>query len=268
MADRKLLVFTDLDGTLLDHETYSYEAALPAIATLKRNDIGLILASSKTAAEIAPLRAELGFTHCPAIVENGAGLLPPNTQASKQIGRYKEIQTRLDSLPDELRSRFTGFAQMTVEDVVAATGLSHDAAQLAKQRQFSEPGVFHGTDKERQAFIEAAKSAGFLAKQGGRFLTFSFGGDKAEQMRAIIAEQENVIFSIALGDAPNDIGLIKAANIGVIIPNPAHGGVEHLAGEMSGKIIRADKNGPEGWNRTVLELVKKYATLKPMHEKD
>ncbi|KPB01166.1 HAD-IIB family hydrolase [Ahrensia marina] len=268
MADRKLLVFTDLDGTLLDHETYSYDAALPAIEMLRQHNIGLILASSKTAAEIAPLRAELGFTHCPAIVENGAGLLSPNAQASEQDGRYQEIQTRLDSLPDDLRSRFTGFSQMTVEDVVAATSLSHDAAQLAKQRQFSEPGLFHGTDKERQAFIEAAKSAGLLAKQGGRFLTFSFGGDKAEQMRAIIAEQENATFSIALGDAPNDIGLIEAADIGVIIPNPAHGGIKPLAGEMSGQIIGADKNGPEGWNLTVLELVKKYATLKPMHEKD
>lgn len=268
MADRKLLVFTDLDGTLLDHETYSYEAALPALAMLQQNDIGLILASSKTAAEIAPLRAELGFTHCPAIVENGAGLLSPNAQMSEEIGRYQEIQTKLDTLPDELRSRFTGFAQMTVYDVIAATGLSHDAAQLAKQRQFSEPGVFHGSDKERQAFIEAAKSVGLLAKQGGRFLTFSFGGDKAEQMQTIIAEQENATFSIALGDAPNDIGLIEAANIGVIIPNPAHGGVERLAGEKSGQIIRADKNGPEGWNLTVLELVKKYATFKPTHEKD
>ena len=30
-AIEKLIVFTDLDGTLLDHETYSHAAALPAL---------------------------------------------------------------------------------------------------------------------------------------------------------------------------------------------------------------------------------------------
>ena len=39
----ELLVFTDLDGTLLDHDTYSFEAALPCINLLKNNDIPIII---------------------------------------------------------------------------------------------------------------------------------------------------------------------------------------------------------------------------------
>jgi mannosyl-3-phosphoglycerate phosphatase len=72
-----LIVFSDLDGTLLDHATYSWQAAVPALEALKERGIPLILASSKTSAEIAELRAETGFADCPAIVENGAGLLEP-----------------------------------------------------------------------------------------------------------------------------------------------------------------------------------------------
>ena len=69
---RRMIVFSDLDGTLLDHETYSFEPARPALDRLKREGHVLVLASSKTAAEIAPLRDAMGFSHCPAIVENGA----------------------------------------------------------------------------------------------------------------------------------------------------------------------------------------------------
>ena len=70
-----LIVFSDLDGTLLDHDSYGYDAAAAALAALRARNIPLILCSSKTAAELVPLRAELGFENCAAIVENGAGIL-------------------------------------------------------------------------------------------------------------------------------------------------------------------------------------------------
>ena len=50
------VVFSDLDGTLLDHSTYSWKAAAPALAALRDRGIPLILASSKTSAEIAESR--------------------------------------------------------------------------------------------------------------------------------------------------------------------------------------------------------------------
>ncbi|MEO0354349.1 MAG: HAD hydrolase family protein, partial [Cyanobacteria bacterium P01_A01_bin.3] len=76
---KKLLVFTDLDATLVDHQTYSYEAALPAIARLKQLDYPIIFNSSKTIAEQQHLRAELDI-QTPFIVENGAAVvIPPGT---------------------------------------------------------------------------------------------------------------------------------------------------------------------------------------------
>ena len=46
-----LLVFTDLDGMLIGHETYSWEAARPALNPLRTIGAGTVLASSKTAPE-------------------------------------------------------------------------------------------------------------------------------------------------------------------------------------------------------------------------
>ena len=101
---RRMIVFSDLDGTLLDHETYSFEPARPALDRLKREGHVLVLASSKTAAEIAPLRDAMGFSHCPAIVENGAGILAAG-EGVKGDGptRHDEILQALSTLPESAR---------------------------------------------------------------------------------------------------------------------------------------------------------------------
>ena len=71
-----LVVFSDLDGTLLDHDTYSFDAARPALERLRVDGVPLILCTSKTRAEIAPLRRALGNTH-PFISENGGAVFIP-----------------------------------------------------------------------------------------------------------------------------------------------------------------------------------------------
>ena len=68
-----LVVFSDLDGTLLDHYTYSFEDARPALGRLRAAGVPLVLCTSKTRAEIAPLRDALRNTH-PFISENGGAV--------------------------------------------------------------------------------------------------------------------------------------------------------------------------------------------------
>jgi mannosyl-3-phosphoglycerate phosphatase len=70
------VVFTDLDGTLLDHNTYSWDAARPAIERLKLCEIPLVLVTSKTRAEVELWRNQLG-NHHPFVIENGAATFIP-----------------------------------------------------------------------------------------------------------------------------------------------------------------------------------------------
>ena len=107
MPDRPtLMVFTDLDGTLLDHKSYRWDAASDALRLLRDNACAVVLASSKTAAEIAGLRAALGFEQWPAIVENGAGLLPAGEETQADDTHYQRIRSALDLIPTELRARW------------------------------------------------------------------------------------------------------------------------------------------------------------------
>ena len=71
-----VVIFTDLDGTLLDHETYGWKEAKPALNLCKALKVPLILVSSKTRAEMNLLRHELELTS-PFISENGGGIFFP-----------------------------------------------------------------------------------------------------------------------------------------------------------------------------------------------
>lgn len=249
------IVFTDLDGTLLDHETYTWLPAEQALWLLHDKRVPVVLASSKTAAEIAPLREEIGFADCPAIVENGSGILEPGEPAAGDRNAHDAILSALAVLPAKVRSRFSGFSDWSIEELAERTGLPRKSAALASRRRFSEPGIWAGNEDERVEFERLLGESGIFARQGGRYLTLSFGATKADRMREIKERYGNP-FTIALGDAPNDIEMLQAADTGVVVVNPDGKSLPGLEGEAEGRIIRTEKAGPAGWNDAILRIFK------------
>ncbi|WP_454745554.1 HAD-IIB family hydrolase [Ciceribacter selenitireducens] len=253
-----IVVFTDLDGTLLDHETYSYDAALPALAALRARGIPLVLASSKTEAEMRPIANSIGIDH-PMIVENGAGIANLPGHDAKESNHFDSLRRFLQALPEPLAGLFQGFGDWSVEEVAARTGLPPAAARLAKHRRFSEPGLFAGNAEQKAEFCAHLDAIGYQAVQGGRFLTLMPKTSKAERMAEVIAHYRDVsgepVRSVALGDAPNDLAMLEAAERGFIIANPAHAPLPVTERERMGFISRSRKAGPEGWNESILRLV-------------
>ena len=244
------VVFTGLDGTLLDQETRAWTPAAPALAALKARGLVLVQASSKTAAEIETLQAELGLAAVPAIVENGAGIFRPGTPTTDDSA-YRAIRTALDALPRELRVFFRGFADMSAFEVAQITGLASDAAARARKRNFSEPGTWLGDAATLKAFLDALAARGIAARRAARFLTLSHGASKARRMAEIAAEL-GATETLALGSSPNDIEMLEASHRGVILRNDHAPALPRLAGEDAGNITRTDTPGPDGWNAAVL----------------
>lgn len=244
-----VIVFTDLDGTLLDHAGYGYAPARPALDALRAAGIALVLCSSKTAAEMAPLHAALGLHPAPFVVENGAGIVWADAPLQTG-GAYGRIRAALA----DLGAPFRGFGDMDAGAVARATGLPLAAAERAKARDFSEPGQWLGDPRYLDAFLAALAERGITAKRGGRFLTLSKGGDKAQAMRTVAAKL-GAARTVALGDAPNDADMIAAADFGVIVANPQGTPIPPLPGEASGRIIRTTAPGPAGWNAAMLSYL-------------
>lgn len=249
-----LLVFSDLDGTLLSHVDYSWEAARPALDVLADLGAGVVLASSKTAAEMTVLRDAIGLTDWPAIVENGSGLLAPKEKPKEPADDYSKIRAALAEIPESVSAPFRGFGDMDAAEVASVTGLPPADAARAKARRFSEPGIWSGTDAEKNAFLIALSAHLISAREGGRFLTLSFGQTKACRMAEITAEFAPQ-HTIALGDAPNDAEMLEAADYGVVVANPHRAPLRPLANENTDRIIRTTLPGPAGWNAAVLALV-------------
>lgn len=250
----RLLVFTDLDGTLIDHETYEWSAAAQALDALRCARAGVVLASSKTAPEIDAARRDMGLQAWPAIVENGAGILPAHADPQVDGGAYARLRAILDALPDDVRAPFVGFGDMSTQEVARLTGLRAPAAALARQRSHSEPGLWHASPQKRHAFLAQLRAHGVTAQQGGRFLTLSFGATKADQVRTL-CRQYRPETTLALGDAPNDVSMLESCDYGVIVANPTSPPLPWLEGERTGRITRTDAAGPVGWNAAVLGLL-------------
>ena len=127
MTDRQLLVFTDLDGTLLDHHTYRFQAASPALERLREAGIPVILNSSKTRPEMESLQQQLGI-EAPFIVENGAAAIIPAGNLGKDTGLVVSFSAPLEEVHDVLRSlrqegyRFRGFMDMDAAGVAGRCG--------------------------------------------------------------------------------------------------------------------------------------------------
>ena len=258
----RLVIFTDLDGTLLDRDNYSFGAARPALLELRRRQVPLVFCTSKTRAEVAPLRRRLKNAH-PFIVENGGGIVIPRsyfgqeTPSRIQLGRpYAEMTAALDELARRSRVRVRGFHQLSARQIADATGLRLTEARLAKKREYDEPFWFLGADEAARAgFVRLARRSGLDLTTGGRFWHLFAGSHKGLAVRRLVALYRRSggrpLRTLALGDARNDLPMLRAVNRAVLLPSP-DGSFDRTVLRSLPTVFRGSAPGPEGWNEAVL----------------
>ncbi|MEJ2035272.1 MAG: HAD-IIB family hydrolase [Maritimibacter sp.] len=254
MPNQTICIFTDLDGTLLDHESYDYAPALPLLRDLTARGIPVVLTSSKTPSELIALRAEMGLEGSPAICENGAGIVQAGSRDLPDNSQWTHICSELETVSAVLRRQFRGFGDMSVDEVAEATGLPAEDASRAAQRCFTEPGIWLGSDAERDAFIAELAAKGITARSGGRFLTLGPNITKADRMEELIGQMGKPT-SIALGDAPNDVEMLSRASYGILIPNPHRAKLPKFSPDAEKRIIHAGEPGPKGWAAALSALL-------------
>jgi len=266
----QILIFTDLDGTLLDDQTYDFSPALPALKIIHSQKIPLILVSSKTRAEIEFFR-ELLSLESPFIAENGGGIYFPTSFALPQEYTYtkvdgfkalfmgrpiKEVLERSRKLKDNFS--FRGFSEMSVQEIASLTGLTLEDALRASKREFDEPILLEDPLDDREIFCKKAARYGLDCVFGGRFIHLFLGGNKGravEKVLDIYKQPRGATFSIALGDSPNDISMLKVVDKAVVMQGRDG---TYIKGLAHPDIIEAEGNGPEAWNRVMLSILEDF----------
>jgi len=270
---RRLVVFTDLDGTLLDHFTYSFAAAEPALRLLLHKDIPLVLCSSKTRAEIEVVRAALGNGH-PFIAENGGavfiptGYFPRGSFSPGRIPGYDVVEfgtpyTGILEVFERLKERFPGklrgFHELTKGEVAGLTGLVTPAAELARKREYDEPFLL-SDESLLEAVRETARASGLNIVRGGRFFHLTGDNDKgrcAKFLLRLYAESlRQPVDSIGVGDSANDLPLLRAVDHPVLVRKP--GGAYDPSVSLR-DLYLAPGEGPAGWRAAILDLVPRLA---------
>ena len=142
------IVFTDLDGTLLDHSTYSYSEAEKALRSLREKGIHLVLCSSKSRDEIKIYRDKLTNNE-PFISENGGAIYIPEEYGLKcefdrtdngflviEIGsEYKILKSAFEKIKRKTGINIKSISEFTVDEIVELTGLSREEACLALKKK-------------------------------------------------------------------------------------------------------------------------------------
>lgn len=245
------LVFSDMDGTILDHDSYSFDAARPALRLLSELRVPVIFATSKTRAETEYWRQVLDTPH-PFIVENGGAAYIPTRDGYETLvwgTPYAQLVEALQRASQQSGCAVRGFASMTTSEVAEACALPLEMAAMAAQREYDEP--FEVLNPERaDALIAAIARQGLRVTRGGRFWHITGANDKGLAVNAVKQRYPRPQRTIGLGDGLNDVPLLAACDVAVIIRSSQSDAIQQQVPHGSITINR----GPAGWNEATLSL--------------
>lgn len=264
----RYVVFTDLDGTLLDHHTYSFAEALPGLELLRQHNIPLVFCSAKTRAEQMVYRNALQL-HDPFIVENGGavyveqGYFKEPHRFTRSTNGFEvlefarpcaEVRKVLSMVREELQLPLKGYGDMTLREIVGLTGLDEQSAALASQREYEETVVTQLSDSDRERFRAALARHGVMMTAGARFISISTANDKGRATLALtemFRREWGEIVTVGIGDSWNDAPLLSVTDLALQVQQP---GGDWAELPVDG-IRRINGVGPKGWTFAMSQLV-------------
>jgi mannosyl-3-phosphoglycerate phosphatase len=266
----KTVIFTDLDGTLLDRGNYSYEAAADSINFLKDREIPVIFCSAKTRQEQEYYRQKMGIFH-PFIVENGGAIYIPEDYFRFQykynlkkdnyyiieLGiSHKKIRQVIEKIRVENRIDIKGFDDLTVQQISAVTGLNIDMAAKAREREYDEAILPLPDIHENKRMLDTIIKAKLNYTSGGSLYEVMGNNDKGKAV-SILSElfrrQFGEIVTIGIGDNLNDLPMLQQVDMPYLVQKPDGQWEETVIKDK--KLSRIAGIGPNGWTKVIVEFV-------------
>ncbi|MBN1409179.1 MAG: HAD hydrolase family protein [Calditrichaceae bacterium] len=270
---KKILLFTDLDGTLLDANNYSFSAAQDAIHALAGLKIPIIPCTSKTHLEVISTQECMGISD-PFIVENGSAIFFKknyfDTNDSKIIemdnykalvlgSLYKDVLDFFGNWKSQYNLSVTGLHEMSIQKIMALTGLNYHEAEIAQKRFFSEPFTLNDDDNLPDNALNDLIVNKFRLLIGNRFYHLLGNSDKGIAVKKLIdlfkdKWKTNNLITIGIGDSMNDLEMLKSVDKPVLVKKP---GGSHQEGIELENLLYTNEIGPAGWQEAVFNFLDK-----------
>ncbi len=224
--ENKVVVFADLDGTILD-ANYEMAEAKPTLQQLQSSSVSIVLSSSKTRFEIEFFRKQLAIGD-PFIVENGSAIFVPEGYFEApykysrredgfciiELGRkYSEVQDKLALIRKRTGASFVGFGDMNPKSIVKETGLPPKLVALAKRREYDEPLKI--SPKDEELVLSEVVKEGLCYTRGGRFIHVLGECDKGKAvalLRDLYVQAYAKVTTVGVGDSDNDVSMLRVVD--------------------------------------------------------
>ena len=258
----KVLIFTDLDGSLLHRDTFKFEKIKDYLKQLISNGIFIIPNTSKTDKEILEFNYNLGLS-LPYICENGAaiyGLDLLNEDLPKELilSRGKEDVLNLfkNTVPIDLQNKCKWLSEMNTKNQSLIFGLKDEKLRMALDRKYTVPLIFIGTKNEKNELSKLIKKEGLHLQQGGRVINLTDRTNKAKALQVFVRfykKYQKSVKTIAVGDNYNDLDMLKKSDFPCLVFND-----QFTLDEIPiNNLITTNKPSPEGWADVIkMALVK------------
>lgn len=282
-----IVVFSDIDGTLIDIFTRTYGKSKELVKKLKESSIPVILCSSKTWAEQDVIRKDLGLESEPFIIENGGAVIIPYGYFSGggggggstdddlkhhygmrvvdgysviELGRSSaEIRKVLQYVRRKTGTPFKGVSDLSIEELAKIVGMTPEEAERMSKRQYGE--TILEIDKTEKVKLEQALSKeGLQVIHGGRYFDVTAGNDKGKAVRILIDLYrkklgDGTIF-IGIGDSANDAPMLKLTDIAILVQKHDGSWAEVDNSNNIPHVVKAKGIGPAGWENAFATIIK------------
>jgi len=258
----KVLIFTDLDGSLLHRDTFKFDGIKDYLRQLISRGIFIVPNTSKTEKEISEFNNELGSS-LPYISENGAAInglniLNPNLPKELILSKEKDDLLNIfrNIVPIDLQNKCKWLSEMNTKNQSLIFGLEDEKLRMALDRKYTVPLIFIGTKNEKNELSKVIKKEGLHLQQGGRVINLTDRTDKAKALQVFVRfykKYQKSVKTIAVGDNYNDLDMLKKSDFPCLVFND-----QFTLDEIPiNNLITTNKPSPQGWADVIkMALVK------------
>ena len=260
---KQIIIFTDLDGSLLDKDTFKFDEIEDYFKDLISGGVKIIPNSSKTEAELLDFNKQYNL-NLPFISENGSSIhglnlihkdLPNKISISRPADQIISIYNEI--IPNNLKQKINFILKLKLEEQKKIFGLPSTKMMLASKRNYSLPIQFMGNEIEKKEFFKIINNVGLTVQTGGRIMNICDNVNKSKAMskalRLISKELDDEIITIGVGDNENDIEMIKQTNHPCLVKN------DNFNSSLINidNLIKSSEPSPLGWADVIKTAIQK-----------